>query len=154
MERKECWYSVIRYCSDPTAGEIINVGLILHSSSDMHILRHRLLDENNVKIKGIANTKVDLDMYKISKEYIEYLLETTTSKLFIQDESQEEYNSAFERYYLHGLYKSLDGEKMFISEPTFAKTGDVDQLFDSLFATYVGSKFMIAEHRDSKHFVW
>jgi len=148
MERKECWYSVIRYCNDPTAGEIVNVGLILHSSSDMHILRYRLLDENNVKIKGIANSKVDLDMYKISKEYIEYLLETTSSNLFICTEEQEGYNSGFDRFYLQGLYKSLDGEQMFLSEPTFAKTGNVDQLFDSLFATYIGSKFMIVEQRE------
>ncbi|MCR8979457.1 DUF3037 domain-containing protein [Brevibacillus laterosporus] len=146
MERKECWYSVIRYCNDPTAGELLNVGLVLHSSSDTHILRHRLLDDNNVKIKGISNSKVDLDAYKVSKEYIEFLFESTTNNLFVEANNSQ--TSVYEHEYLYSLYKALSGENMFLSEPTYAKTDNVDHLFDSLFVTYIGSKFLNVIQRD------
>lgn len=142
MERQTCWYSVVRYRNNATAGEVINVGLILHAVSDNRII-YKILDENNAKIKGISNNDVDIATYKVKKDYLLFLLESMEKNLFVGEENI----SLFDQNFLYSCYENFKSESMFLSEPAFAKTSNLDMLFDNLFSTYVGAKFLSTDQR-------
>lgn len=147
MERKAYWYSVVRYSGDSISGEIINVGIILHSSEDQALTRQFILDETSSKLKAIFNSKVDETIYKSYKDTIEFYLRKSTDHLTGQV-GNIAIGSPYTEDFLYALFESYKSERMFLSEPTFALTNDPEALFLNLFTTYVGEKHIRFEEKE------
>lgn len=145
--RKASWYSIVRYVADNLTGETINVGVILHvlDNDGNSQIKHLLLQENSSKIKAITESQADQRLYKSYKDNIEYYLEESVDDLF-GTVGNISIGSPADEKYLEMLYDSFEGKQLFITRPKFSLSGNVDGLFDNLFKTYVGSKYLITEN--------
>lgn len=140
MDRKACWYSIIRYSPNEISGEIINVGLILHSIQTDNILKFYILDDSSPKIRSILGTKVDETTYKSFKDFFEFYLKESPRSI---DGSVGGLciSSPHNSEYLMEMYEFFKNKKMSISEPTFSLSNNTQGLFDSLFVAYIGEKY-------------
>lgn len=148
MDRKACWYSVVRYTANAIAGEVINVGLILHSVDNEVMLRYLLLDENTPKVRAVTGSRVEELTYKSFKDTIEYYLKNCTEHL-AGSVGKINIASPYDPEFLNGLYNYLAKNKLFLSEPTFSLTSDLEGLFNSLFSSYVGEKYLNTTHKEA-----
>ncbi|MGG6309765.1 DUF3037 domain-containing protein [Paenibacillus macerans] len=140
MDRKAYWYSVVRYSPDEISGEIINVGIILHSVQSEIVSRFYILDESSPKIKNILSSKIEESTYKSYKDIIEYyLVESNKSLTGLVGEIG--ISSIHNEHYLMALQEFFKDKKMYLSEPTFSLSRDTEGLFKSLFSSYVGLKY-------------
>ncbi|MEK4189963.1 DUF3037 domain-containing protein [Paenibacillus sp. FSL L8-0494] len=140
MERQACWYSIVRYSPDELSGEIINVGVIVHSAVGDNILHYFLLDESSPKVRSIISSKAEELTYKSFKEILDYYLKESPKSL---DGSVGglEIGSPHSTNYLLELRKFFKNKKMNLSEPTFSLSSDISGLFKALFNSYVGEKY-------------
>ncbi|MBW7651549.1 DUF3037 domain-containing protein [Anoxybacillus sp. ST4] len=141
MDRQKNWYSVIQYVPNQIRGEVINVGLMLHAP-EIGKLRYTLLDITNIKLRCLLANDVLLDTYRVQKDYIEYMLKTLPSNGTLFDSGK--YTNAF----LEELNNKLPNEFR-LSEPTFSKTNNPDQLFQSLLENYIGKEFLSCDEKIS-----
>ncbi|QCT01464.1 hypothetical protein E6C60_0743 [Paenibacillus algicola] len=149
MERVACWYSVVRYKTDVIAGEVVNVGVVLHSTQDVILTRFHVLDETSPKIKAVTNSRVEEATYKTAKDILEYYLQESTKSLS-GTVGTVQISSALSDDFLNDLYKfySDNQQNLFLSEPTFAMTENLDGLFKSIFNSYVGRRYQIDDQKD------
>lgn len=142
MERKTpVWYSIIKYSPDELKGEIINVGLVLHSIGDEKKTKYFILEENSSKIKSIASSKSEFNTYKSYKDVLEYYLSQSKENL-VGQVGGISIASYYDDNYLKYLCEYNKDKKMKLSEPIFALTKDVDMLFNSIFKRYIGEKYI------------
>lgn len=136
--RKAYWYTIIKYIADFTKGEPLNVGIILepHEHSEENT-QYVLLEDNNLKLKSIFETKLQQTTYKYGKEYFEYFMSKIHDGTYPTDLDLK--NSSL----LSNLTSSVELPKgFFLSEPQFAKTSKPNELFYNLEVSYIGSKFI------------
>lgn len=137
QSRRKLSYSIIRYSPDEIKGEIINVGLLLHNYEDKSI-RYFLLDEKSSKVKSLAENEVELDLYKTTREVIEYYLKNN-----VKDMSGivgEKYiTSCHNEKFLNDMYEYYKGKIITFSEPNIAYTKNEEKLFDTILKKYVGA---------------
>ncbi|WP_127549643.1 DUF3037 domain-containing protein [Paenibacillus amylolyticus] len=130
MERKAYWYSIIQYCPNEIRGEKINVGVMLHNYTEGKLF-HSILDENTTKIKSLLYDEISTKVYKIQKDEVDFYFK----------QMYEEFDlfkpNLYEKNYLSNLL-TIFPKQFILSEPTFSMSRDADQLFDSLFKTYIG----------------
>lgn len=145
--RKAVWYSVIRYMADTLAGEIINVGLIMHTVDGGPLLKYYLIDENSPKIRAIIHSNYEMNLYKSFKDAFEFYLDNNKDNLygFVGD---IKISSHLDKEFLQHLYAYYEGKKLSICKPTFSLSNDFDGLFKSLFEVYVGKKYLPKEHKE------
>lgn len=117
-ERKASWYSIVRYCSNNLTGEIVNVGIILHSLGENDIIKYHLIDENSPKIRAITGSQVDINTYKTSKETLEYYLKKSVKNSFGSVGDVQIASPADEKFLL-GLYEYYNQKKLTITKPKF-----------------------------------
>lgn len=141
MERKACWYSVIRYAPDEIAGEVLNVGIIVHSIDDQIVTKFYLLEESSPKVRSILNSRTEELTYKSFKDIYEYYLSESPKDIH-GNVGSFNISTAYSDNYLSSMYEYFKDKKMSISEPTFSLSSDTDGLFKSLFNTYVGEKYL------------
>lgn len=145
--RKASWYSIVRYTADEISGETVNVGIILHvleESGDSQI-KYLLLQENSSKVKAVTETTTDQQLYKSYKENLEYYLQQSTEDLF-GTVGNISIGSPSDEKYLEMLFDFYGSEKLSITRPKFSLTKNVEGLFNNLFITYVGSKYLNYEN--------
>jgi hypothetical protein len=140
------WYSVIRYCANNLTGEVVNVGIVLHSIQEKVFTNYLLLDENSPKVKAITSSKTDLEIYKSFKDSLEFYLKKSSENLF-GSVGNITIGSPHEEHFLESLYDYYKGKKMFISRPKFSLVGDLEIFFNKLFETYIGKKYLISDSK-------
>lgn len=142
--RKACWYSIIRYSPNNLSGEIINMGLVLHSLDDNQQLNYLILDENTHKVRSIINNRVEANIYKSYKDVLEYYLSKCNDNLS-GNVGSIAVSSCYEQNFLDKLYKTYINGKLTLTKPKFAFTEDLKLLFNSLVKTYIGSHYLLVE---------
>lgn len=142
--RKAVWYSIIRYSPNELNAEIINVGLILHSTEDKARVKLLMLDENSNKLRAVIGNKVGLNTYKTYKEALEYYLMKSKDDLS-GTVGAVTIASYYDPDFLNTLRKYYENRKLQFTEPNFAFTENVDMLFESLFTTYIGAQYLQKE---------
>lgn len=142
--KKPVWYSLIRYSPDNIRGEIINVGLILHSVGIDKQTKCYIIDENCIKVKSILDSISEINTYKTYKDVLEYYVLKSKENLLGQV-GDVTIGSYFDNDYLKKLKYEFNDKKMTLSEPNFAFTRDINLLFDSLFDRYIGNKYLIKQ---------
>ncbi|WP_170962283.1 DUF3037 domain-containing protein [Bacillus cereus] len=149
MERRTAsWYSVVRYIPNNLTGEVINVGLIMHSVEGNSTTKYLLLQENSPKIKAITNTQTDINTYKTFKDSLEYYLKKSTEDIFgVVGEVQ--IASPLEPNFLKELCEYYKGKSLYLSQPKFSFSGNIDALFKALFQKYVGDKYLVSEYKET-----
>lgn len=145
-KRKTTWYSIIRYSPNNLSGEIVNVGLVLHSPYDDKNLHYLVLDENTHKLRSIANNKVESNIYKSFKDTLEYYLSKCNEDLSGQV-GNITIGSSYEPKFLDEIYENYLDCKLTLTKPSFALTENVDMLFNALVKTYIGEQYLMTEHK-------
>lgn len=142
--RKSYWYSIIKYITDFTKGEPLNVGIFVENE-EHNLSKYIIIDVDNLKLKSVFETRLDADIYKYGKEYFEYLMHKIHNNEYPINSS----NTSLIGY----LRQEKDLPNGFLfSEPQFAKTADLDGLYENLAITYIGKKF-INHSRSSRNLI-
>lgn len=134
MEKTENWYSIIRFMPDKIRGEILNIGLIMHSPENGE-LKYQILDAQNDKLRSLLPNDVEFTTYKVLKEYAEYYLQS------LQNHESLLLPDSFNTTFLMELNNKFPKE-FILSEPTFSRTSDESRLFSRLLDTYIGEEFL------------
>lgn len=136
-------YSIIRYSPDDLKGEIINVGLLLHDYLDKKV-KFFMLDEKSTKLRAILDDKDELNLYKTSRDILEFYLEK--SKDDISGLVGNFYiASYYDEDFMMKMYEFYQNEKIRFSKPNIAYTKNEKMLFDTILKRYVGEKNVILE---------
>ncbi|MGX2958069.1 hypothetical protein JNUCC23_02100 [Peribacillus sp. JNUCC 23] len=146
--RKECWYSVVRYCADELAGEVINVGVLMHMLGESVNTKYLLLEEHSPKVKAIAETQVNLNIYKSFKDSLEYYLTKSVDNIF-GEVGEISVGSPLEENFLEKLFDHYKNKKLCLTRPMYSLSSDPDSLFNKIFETYIGKKYLITEHKQA-----
>lgn len=146
--RKASWYSIVRYRADDLSGEIVNVGVVLHTlDGDGNALsKFLLVNENSAKIRAVTESISEVNIYKTYKEMLEYYLEESSKNLF-GTVGKISIASPAEENFLEKLYDYYMKKQLFLTRPKFSLTNNLDRLFQSLFETYVGKKYLLVDHK-------
>lgn len=139
--KKPVWYSLVRYSPDIIRGEVINVGLILHSVGTEKQTKYYILEESSTKVKSILESKSDINTYKSFKDILDYYLSESKNNL-IGQVGNVTIGSYYDENFLNLLYENYRSKKMNISEPVFALTENMDLLFNAIFKRYIGEKYI------------
>lgn len=137
QSRRKLSYSIVRYSPDEIKGEIINVGLLLHNYENKSI-RYFLLDEKSAKVKSLVENEVELDLYKTTKDVIEYYLKNNVKDM--SGMVGERYiTSCHNEKFLNDMYEYYKGKSISFSEPNIAYTKNEKKLFETILKKYVGA---------------
>lgn len=134
-DKRKIKYSIIRYTPDELRGETLNVGVILHDYKNIET-KFNLLDENSAKLKALIESKVELSTYKSYKDVLEYYLSNINNNLS-GTIGEKTIASFYSEEFLEELSVYYKNKKLFLSEPAFAKTKDINSFFESIFSRYV-----------------
>lgn len=149
MERRTAsWYSVVRYCPNNLTGEVINVGLIMHSVEGNSTTKYLLLQENSPKIKAVTNTQTDINTYKSFKDSLEYYLKKSTEDIF-GAVGEVQIASPLEPDFLKRLFEHCKGKNLCLSQPKFSFSSNIDTLFKVLFQKYIGDKYIVSDYKET-----
>ncbi|MUK89168.1 hypothetical protein GMD78_12370 [Ornithinibacillus sp. L9] len=142
-KRKASWYSIVRYRADDLAGEVVNVGVLLHSldGEGNALSKYLLVNENSPKIRAVTQSETDVQIYKTYKEVLEYYLDESSNNLF-GTVGDVQIGSPSQNDFLEKIYDHYIDKKMFLTRPKFSLSGNLEGLFKSLFCTYIGEKFL------------
>ncbi|PWU68331.1 DUF3037 domain-containing protein [Gracilibacillus dipsosauri] len=147
MEGKKAnWYSVIRYCANNLTGEIINVGIVMHSIDDEIRVDYSILDEHSPKIRAVTFSKTDIDIYKSFKDSLEFYLKKSSENLHGQV-GDILIGSPYKDSFLEELYDNYQGKSMFLTRPKFSLTNDLSLFFNKMFEIYIGEKYLTSSDR-------
>ncbi|AQX53354.1 DUF3037 domain-containing protein [Priestia flexa] len=144
--RKDCWYSIVRYNSGSLLGEFVNVGVIVHVLDEQVSTKYFLLEENNPKIKAISYSQTDINTYKSFKDLLEYYLEKSIENL-LGAVGGLTIASPQDRNYLEGIFDYFKNKNLTLSRPKYAYTSNPEGLFEKIFETYVGRKYLQTERK-------
>ncbi|PAD39833.1 DUF3037 domain-containing protein [Terribacillus sp. 7520-G] len=139
------WYSIIRYMSNELTGEVINVGVVMHSP-EIGIIKHHLIGENAPKIKAISTSTLDIQLYKSYKDNLSYYIEKSTENMF-GGVGGISIASPYKEGYLDDIHDFFKNEKLFLTKPKASITGNLEKFFETVFKTYVGEKYLINASR-------
>ncbi len=144
MERHSYWYSIIQYRPSALRGEVINVGMVLHSPED-GTLTYRLLDENNDKIKYFLSDSNLSKVYRTHREFVDYLFQhvNDNSLNFV---GNVQVPSTKSEQYLIDVRTTLP-QTLQLSDPQFLLSDNKDLLFDKIIKKYIGEQFFESESK-------
>ncbi|WP_302967259.1 DUF3037 domain-containing protein [Intestinibacter bartlettii] len=141
MERKPVWYSIIRYSPDDIKGEIINVGLIMHILGEEKKIKYYIIKENSPKLKSIYYSALDQELYKSYREVLDFHLSNSMKNICLNIDSSNVISPYIDNF-LEELYKAYKGKALYLSKPQFGLTKNVENLFNAIFDTYIGKKYL------------
>lgn len=119
-------------------GELLNVGVILNMPDD-GVVKYKFISENNSKLKSILTSKIEKDTYKFGLNYMEFLMKSI-------DENDTFFAVNAHSSSFIAQVNNQELPKGFIfTENRFAKSSNIDDLFDTLLKEYVGTKFLKEE---------
>jgi hypothetical protein len=145
--RKECWYSVVRFCADELAGEVVNVGVLMHLLDDEPHTKFLLLDEHSPKIKAISGSQVDINIYKSFKDSLEFYLSKSVDNI-LGEVGEIAIATPLEENFLVELYDHYQNKKMSLTRPVFSLSSNPDALFSKILETYIGKKYLITDYKE------
>ncbi len=142
MERKTIVkYSIVRYIPNYIANEVINVGVIFHLiDHQTPSLKFYLLEENSAKIKSLVYNKVGIREYKSYREYLTYYLNQVTENM-LGYVGEISYGSIFDESFLESVKEQVKTETFYLTGVETALTHNVDQLFKTIYNTYIGIQY-------------
>lgn len=136
--RRVAWYSIVRYLSDVTKGEIINIGILMNIPETGE-LKYLFLGPKNSKFKSVWHSKVDEKSYKLGYDIITFLLNSVD-----KNDLRFGLNPSADTFINQVINQQLPGNFVF-SDVQFAKTSNSDLLFRNLSEEYIGLKFLDEE---------
>ncbi|MFS0780109.1 DUF3037 domain-containing protein [Bacillus sp. 1P06AnD] len=139
--KRKCWYSIVRFSNNNTNGEVMNVGVILHSLGEESKLHYLLLNENTIKIKALSNSHTLPSIYKTYKDTLEYYLQNSIKNL-VGAVGELAIASPQDNKFLEIMHKYHMNKNLYLTEPTFALTENLEGLFKVLFESYVGKGYL------------
>ncbi|KXZ18958.1 hypothetical protein AXI59_15595 [Bacillus nakamurai] len=139
--RKACWYSVVRYQSDQLAGEVVNVGVILHTLDGDVPTMFYLVEETSPKLRSLIHSPVDANLYKSFKDALEYYLIKSQDNILGQVGSVI-IGSQDKKTFLDDLYDYYKDKKLTLSRPKFSLADDLKGFLEAIFNVYVGKGYM------------
>lgn len=136
MERLKSQYSIIRYMPEKLRGEIINIGIMIHTplEDNNNNIYYKIISPNNTKFKSLFINKNANELYKVHFDFLNFYLAKAMKNEDIFSNSN---------LFLH-LQEVLPSQIM-LSEPTFAFTQEPKSLLKSLLSTYIGDEYLISE---------
>ncbi|WEY97110.1 DUF3037 domain-containing protein [Bacillus subtilis] len=146
--RKACWYSVVRYQSDQLAGEVVNVGVILHTlDGDIPTLFY-LVEETSPKLRSLIHSPVDANLYKSFKDALEYYLIKSQENI-LGEVGSITIGSQDEKAFLDNLYDYYKDKRLTLSRPKFSLADNLKGFLEAIFQAYVGKEYMQREKTHS-----
>lgn len=145
--RRTSRHSIIRYMPSDLKGEVINVGVILHSfENEKGYLKYHLLDENSLKLRAITESEFEADEYKSFKNVLEHYL--SQDEDVFGEVGGVDFGSIHKDDFLNQLYKSFENKKLFFSEPMISRSNNVDKLFEVIHSRYVGKNLLLRDEKN------
>ncbi len=117
--RRVAWYSIVRYLSDVTKGEIINIGILMNIPETGE-LKYQFLGPKNSKFKFFWHSKVDEKSYKLGYDIITFLLNSVD-----KNDLRFGLNPSADTFINQVINQQLPGNFVF-SDVRFAKTSNSD----------------------------
>lgn len=128
-------------------GEVINIGVIIHSFEDEKgFLKYHLLDENSVKLRAIIESSFEVDEYKSFKNVLEHYL--SQDENMFGEVGGVDFGSIHNEDFLNQLYKSFENKKLFFSEPMISRSSNIDKLFEVIHNRYVGKGLLLKDEKN------
>lgn len=145
--RRTSRHSIIRYMPSDLKGEVINIGVIIHSFEDEKgFLKYHLLDENSVKLRAIIESSFEVDEYKSFKNVLEHYLSQDAN--MFGEVGGVDFGSIHNEDFLNQLYKSFENKKLFFSEPMISRSSDINKLFEVIHNRYVGKGLLLKDEKN------
>ncbi|PJN82369.1 hypothetical protein CV739_21865 [Bacillus velezensis] len=142
--RKACWYSIVRYQSDQLAGEVVNVGVVLHTLDGDTPTMFYLVEESSPKLRSLIHSHVDSNIYKSFKDALEYYLKKSQENI-LGEVGSVVIGSQDNKDFLEKLYEHYKDKRLTLSRPKFALTENQKGFLEVIFKTYVGKEYMQKE---------
>ena len=126
----------------------------MHSYNETIENKYLLLDENSSKIRAITNSVSEVNLYKSFKDKLEYYLSKSIDNLLGQV-GEIKIGSPAQENYLEELFYSTKNKKMHLSRPSFSLTTNHELLFNKIFETYIGEKYLpsVGKHVSAKRYL-
>ncbi|WJP98449.1 DUF3037 domain-containing protein [Macrococcus bovicus] len=125
-------YTVVRYTPDIYNGEVINVGLIIHTQDGMVIAN--FISDEHMKIKTFGRNSQR--RYKFAKDKIAYYLKETND--LIGSVGSFEISSPSDTAFIERISKAFTDNQISFSKPRGIISADMNRTFNNLFLKYIG----------------
>lgn len=134
--RHKLWYSIISYIPDLIAYERINIGAVMGNPETGKVI-YRILQSTNKKLRYFLKDDIEKKMYKVSIDYLDFLLKRV--------ETQPNLFQISQLNNVKNWTELLGGDvpdNIVFSKIHFAKTANDMNVFNNLLSTYVGDMFL------------
>lgn len=146
--RRTSRHSIIRYMPSDLKGEVINVGVVLHSCTENDVFfKYHILDENSSKLKSFLDTSFEVNEYRSFKNVLEYYF--SNNEKLLGDVGEVVFASTHKEDFLEDMYKIFMDKKMFFSEPTISRSSDFNRLFTIIHDRYIGKNLLQDDVKNS-----
>lgn len=139
QSKRKISYSIIRYSPDEIKGEVLNVGLLMFNYLD-NKAKFYLLNEKSPKLKAIFENKVETNIYKSNKDFLEYYLSNNKDLSGFVGEIY--IGSYCDQDFMDRSYEYFKNKEMTLSKPIIAFTKNEDKLFEVILKRYVGESHL------------
>lgn len=123
------------------AGEVVNVGVILHTLDGDVPTMFYLVEETSPKLRSLIHSPVDANLYKSFKDALEYYLIKSQDNILGQVGSVI-IGSQDKKTFLDDLYDYYKEKKLTLSRPKFSLADDLKGFLEAIFNVYVGKGYM------------
>ncbi len=146
--RRTSRHSIIRYMPSDLKGEVINVGVVLHSCTENDVFfKYHILDEHSSKLRSILDNSFEVNEYKSFKNVLDYYF--SNNENLLGDVGEVVFASTHKEDFLDIMYKIFKDKKMFFSEPTISRSSDFAKLFTVIHDRYIGKNLLQDDVKNS-----
>ncbi|WP_145464248.1 DUF3037 domain-containing protein [Staphylococcus hominis] len=145
-KRKKGKYTIIRFIPDIITGEVINVGVILHTEEGY--IKFKMINSDSKKLK--AFNKVYTSIFLSIKNKLEYYLENTQG--IVGAVGNLNIASPINSDFLPLLIKYFDSDNLKFTKPQGVVSKNFNQFFSSLYERYIDKEVnkLISENTKTK----
>ncbi|WCE42653.1 DUF3037 domain-containing protein [Lactiplantibacillus plantarum] len=125
-QRKKYQYSIISYNQNSMRNESINIGVLLFNNLSQSA-KYKIISANSFKIRGLALSQYQKDLFQTSMKYLNYLL-----------------NRLDDGFSVHLLDNTIENdlpEQIRFSKPQPVVTANEELLFNQIVSEYVGDEY-------------
>lgn len=124
--RQKYQFSIISYNQNSMRNEAINIGALLYSEQERSA-RFKIIPHNSIKIRGLALTPYQKDLFQTTIKYLRFVLTSL--------------DSDFSTQMLDSTIENDLPEQIRFSNPKPIVTAKEDLLFQQIVAEYVGDEY-------------
>lgn len=125
-KRKKYEFSIISYNQNSMRNESINIGAFLYNK-DSGDAKYKLIPDNSFKIRGLASSRYQKDLFKSAVDYLNFML--------------KELNNDFSALLLNETIKNDLPEQIRFSKPHPVVTANEKLIFEKIIHEYVGMEY-------------